>query len=89
MGLLEELAGAPVEVEVDCYAGCKGDERPLRVRAGGEVFRVEAVLQQWYEPEEACFRVRVAGGVYVLRRRSDGGSWTLEPWKRRAGRGKQ
>ena len=75
--------GPPVEVEVDCYAGYKGDERPVRIRAGGSSWPVETVLDQWYSPGEACFRVRAAGSTFLLRRHLDSDAWTLEAWRPR------
>ncbi len=76
--------GSPVPVEVDCYAGFKGDERPVRIRAGGSSWPVEAILDQWYGPAEACFRIRAGGGTFLLRRHVVSDAWTLEQWRVRA-----
>ena len=51
-----------MRVEVDCYAGYKGDERPLRLRLGDETLDVEEVQDRWYSPGETYFRVRVKCG---------------------------
>lgn len=70
-------------VEVICYSGYKGDERPVRFRAGGAVFEIERILDQWRTPDGQCFLVRTAGGDYTLRHYSDADAWTLEPSRAR------
>jgi hypothetical protein len=68
-----------MRVEVDCYAGYKGDERPLRLRLGDETLDVEEVQDRWYSPGETYFRVRVkCGDVYVLRHLEAQDVWSLE-----------
>jgi hypothetical protein len=37
-----------MKVEVVCYSGYKGDERPVRFQLGGEDYFVEELLDQWY-----------------------------------------
>ena len=68
-------------MEVECYSGRKADERPLRFRLGGRQFEVEEILEQWYGPDDAFFKVRADdGNVYTLRRNTSGpeGGWSLE-----------
>jgi len=70
-----------MKLEVACYSGYKGDERPVRFSLGGRSYLVEGVLAQWHELEEECFRVRADDGrVYILRRRTATAEneWTLE-----------
>ena len=70
-----------MNVEVACYSGYKGDERPVRFRLGGQDYFVEALLDQWYEPWGAFFKVQANdSNVYVLRRDSatPEGEWSLE-----------
>ena len=69
-----------VRVEVECYAGWKADERPVRFRLEGHGYMVEEVLDQWYGPEHAFFKVRADDGkVYVLRHQTSvpDGEWDL------------
>ena len=74
----------PVLLDVVCHAGYKGDERPIRFRLGGIDYFVEEIVEQWYGPDDACFKVRVgAAGVYTLRRplalASGESGWVLLP----------
>ena len=77
--------GAEAEVkhvEVECYAGYRADERPVRVRLGEETLVVAEVEDRWYSPGETFFRVRVANGDrYVLRHLEAQDTWSLEAFR--------
>src|ERR1017187_9679248 len=78
---VSNMGEVEMKVEVVCYSGYKGDERPVRFRLGGEDYFVEELLDQWYGPEDVFFKVRANdGNVYILRRRSSApdGEWCLE-----------
>src|SRR5581483_355877 len=49
---------AEVKVEVYCYSGYKGDERPIRFRLEGRDYSVDELLDQWYAPHDVFFKVR-------------------------------
>jgi hypothetical protein len=69
-----------MKLEVECYAGCKADERPSRFCLDGRQYIVDAVLDQWYEPESTYYKVRADdGNLYILRQRmcSPTGQWDL------------
>ncbi len=75
MGQAEEL-----KLEVDCYSGRKPEERPVRFRLSGQQYLVEEVLDQWYGPSDAFFKVRADdGNLYILRQDTSTpeGSWHL------------
>ena len=46
-----------VKLEVDCYSGRKADERPVRFRLDGRQYLVEEVLDRWYGPHDAFYKV--------------------------------
>jgi hypothetical protein len=69
-----------MRVRVECYAGRKAYERPLRFWLGDTLRVVEEVLEQWYGPSDAFFKVRADDGiVYVLRHDTSvaDGEWDL------------
>ncbi len=69
-----------VRLEVDCYSGRKADERPVRFRLEGRQYLVEEVLDQWYGPQDAFYKIRADdGNLYILRRESSSpeGAWHL------------
>ena len=70
----------PMKLTVECYSGRKADERPVRFWLGGSEYQVEAVLDQWYEPESVSYKVRAHdGNLYILRQWTSvpGGEWEL------------
>jgi len=75
---------AAMRVRVECYAGFKADERPLRFRLGEHQYEVEEVLDQWYGPDDTYFRVRAHdGNTYILRHSTrEEDAWTLEAFRR-------
>jgi hypothetical protein len=69
-------------VSVECYAGYKGDERPVRLQIGGQWLEVVEVEDRWYSPGVTYFRVLVKGGDgYVLRRDDAQDVWRLAGYR--------
>lgn len=69
-------------VRVECYAGYKGEERPVRIAFEEHVLEVAEVEDRWYAPGATYFRVQVAGGDrYVLRHDDAQDSWTLSAFR--------
>jgi len=65
-------------VAVESYAGFKADERPVRLKLGGETLPVVEVEDRWYSPGETFFRVRVEAATVMFwgtRRRRISGAW--------------
>jgi hypothetical protein len=74
-----------VQAEVECYAGYRGDQRPVRVRLGQQVLPVSEVEDRWYSPGETYFRVRLESGErYVLKRTEAQDVWSLEAYRKAA-----
>jgi hypothetical protein len=69
-------------VRVECYAGYKADERPLRIVFEAQALKIEEVEDRWYSPGATYFRVRVENGErYVLRRDDAQDVWTLAAFR--------
>ena len=69
-----------MKLEVDCYSGRTADERPVRFRLEDCQYMVEEVLDQWYGPQDAFYKVRADdGNLYILRRETStpDGPWHL------------
>lgn len=66
-------------IRVECYAGHKGEERPVRFYLGEQALGVTEILDRWYHPEAADFKVKADDGkIYILRRhRGEDPHWTL------------
>jgi len=72
-----------MNLRVECYAGRKADERPLRFHLGERAYAVEEVLDQWYGPDDVFFKVRADdGNFYIIRHTESTGEWRLESFRR-------
>ena len=75
--------GARVILRVQSYSGRKADERPVRFQLGDHEYLVEEVVDQWYGPDAAFFKVRADdGNLYILRHQGVGDEWSLESFRR-------
>jgi hypothetical protein len=69
-------------VRVECYAGYKGDERPVKLQIDERMVDIAEVEDRWYSPGATYFRVLLANGErYVLRREDAQDVWTLEAFR--------
>lgn len=67
------------QVRVVCYAGHKGDERPIRFFLKDKEYPIEEILDRWYGPEENYFKVRASNGaIYILRHQRSEDVWKVE-----------
>jgi len=76
-----------MKLKVQCYAGYKPDERPLRFSFGdgpaGRVFEVTEVLDRWYGVDSQCFKVLADdGNLYILRHQQTEDNWVLDSFRR-------
>jgi hypothetical protein len=69
-------------IDVDCYAGYRGDQRPIRLRFGGNALEVINIEDQWYSPAAMYFRVLASdGNTYVLRHDEPQDQWSLDGFR--------
>jgi hypothetical protein len=69
-------------IEVECYAGYRADERPLRFRMGERVYEVVEVEDRWYSPRAIYFRVIASdGNRYLLCHDEESDVWRLEAFR--------
>jgi len=78
-----------VSVRVECYAGYKADQRPVRFALGQppeggseRVYTVTKLLDQWYGVDYECFKVRADDhNLYILRHHLEQDTWTLDSFR--------
>jgi hypothetical protein len=69
----------PLPIHVDEYSGHRANQRPRSFTVDEQVFNIEAVLDQWYEPSGTYFKVQTTERkVYLLRYDGEGDEWTLQ-----------
>jgi hypothetical protein len=80
------VAELSLRLRVECYAGYRADERPLRFTPqapGGRTYEVKEILDRWYGVGYRCFKVRADDdNLYVLRHNEEDDIWTLDSFRR-------
>ena len=76
----------PLSISVECYAGYRGEETPVRFRLGDRLCEVGEVLDRWLAPDHRYFKVRTVEGRYILRNDVTSGAWELTLFERGADR---
>lgn len=72
------MNGDPLSVRVECYAGHRAEETPVRFFLGSRSVEVSEVLDRWLAPDHRYFKVRGAGGgVWILRHDVPADRWEL------------
>jgi hypothetical protein len=67
-----------LSIKVECYAGYRNDERPLRFYLNRRCFEVKEILDQWVGPDYRYFKLRADDeGIYILRQSDRQDSWQL------------
>jgi hypothetical protein len=70
-------------IKVECYAGYKADQRPLRFTLGERILEVRDIEDQWYDPSACYFKVRASDdNLYILRHDEKENRWTLDAFRR-------
>ena len=65
-------------LEVECRAGHKADETPIRFTLDGVARKVIEVHDRWYDPEADYFKVRADDDCfYLLRHDHSSDVWSL------------
>jgi len=73
----------PSSLRVECHAGCRADERPLRFFLSDRRVEVIDVLDRWLGPDHRYFKVRGDDGdVYILRHDTAADGWDLTMFAR-------
>ena len=75
-----------IMIDVECYAGHRGEQTPRRFHLGERAVEVAEVLDQWLAPDHRYFKVRGGeGATYLLRHDVVSGRWELIMYERAAG----
>lgn len=65
-------------INVECYAGYRGEETPLRFYLGERRIEVLEVLDRWLDPAYRYFKLRGDdNGIYILRHVTDDDVWEM------------
>jgi hypothetical protein len=66
-------------IQVSCYAGYKGNERPASFTLRERRLTVEKIIDRWYGMDHSYFKVLANDQrVYLIKYDQDADVWTLE-----------
>ena len=81
---MRPVSSRPLVISVECYAGYRGEETPVRFQLGDRRVDVIEVLDRWLAPDHRYFKVRTGEGIYILRNDVTSGGWELTLFERDA-----
>lgn len=65
-------------LQVECYAGYRGEETPRRFHIGSRNIEVIEVIDRWLSPDHRYFKVLGDDkGIYILRYDTSTNRWEL------------
>lgn len=67
-----------MRIQVECYAGYRGEETPRRIHVGGGCLEVADVLDRWLDPDHRYFKLQTFdGSIWIVRHDVRRAVWTL------------
>jgi hypothetical protein len=67
-----------MRIQVECYAGYRGEETPRAIVIGGRRVAISSVLDRWLSPDHSYFKcLGDDGGIYIIRNDVAGVRWEL------------
>jgi len=71
-----------MQIQVECYAGYRGEETPRRFRLGTKKIEVQQIIDRWIAPDHRYFKVLGDdNAVYILRHDAESWDWDLTFFK--------
>jgi hypothetical protein len=71
-----------MRLKVESYSGYKADQRPTAFTLNGHTFQVKELLDTWYGPDHAYFKVRADdSNIYILKHSPESNEWSLEMFR--------
>jgi hypothetical protein len=81
----DEASSSPatLAIEVECYAGYRGEQTPRAISVASQRIEIAEVLDQWLAPNHRYFKLRgVDGHIYLVRHDVAGDVWELTLYQR-------
>ena len=70
-------------LRVECYAGYKSQERPIRFSLREKIFEVVDIEDRWYGPSDRFFKIRADDdNIYILRYDEQRDTWNLSAYRK-------
>ena len=70
-------------LQVECYAGYRGEETPRVLTIGNRRVFVNEILDRWLAQDHRYFKVKGDDGdMYIVRQDTTSGAWEMTMFKR-------
>ena len=71
-----------MELQVECYAGYRGEQTPRSICFGTKRIEVKTILDQWLSPDHRYFKIMDEdGSLYIIRHDVISQKWELTFFK--------
>ena len=79
----DESPRPPLTIDVECYAGHRGEETPRALLVAGARIEVAEVLDRWLAPDHRYFKLKDPNGdIYIVRHDAAMDTWELTMFQR-------
>ena len=69
-------------IQVECYAGHRGEETPRRIQIGERWMEIARILDRWLAPDHRYFKCQTTDGAqWILRHDTVSKQWELTHFK--------
>jgi len=73
---------AGLDLNVECYAGYRGEETPRSIRFGSRKIEVKKILDRWLSPDHRYFKIMDEdNSLYIIRHDVISQNWELTFFK--------
>jgi hypothetical protein len=77
------MADRLLAIDVECYAGHRGEQTPRVIRLGTRRIAVTELIDQWLAPDHRYFKLRGDDGdIYLVRHDTTTHEWELTMFER-------
>ncbi len=67
-----------MKIEVECYAGYRGEATPRRIRLGDRYLEVTEIVDCWLAPDHRYFKLKTADdSIWIIRHDTMEAVWEL------------
>ena len=67
-----------MQIQVECYAGYRGEETPRRVQIGNHQMEITEIVDRWLAPQHRYFKFKTAdGSLWIIRHDTQTEQWEL------------
>ena len=67
-----------MHIQVECYAGYRGEETPRLIRMATYTIEVREVVDRWLSPDHRYFKILGSDdATYIIRHDTSDGQWEL------------